>query len=310
MKAKKDTKQLLFENMAKLNPTFKPKLNEDMGYSYEPPMLKSQPNDSYKKIMSDFPGHAKSANPIDSPQYKWYQRVSKFIQGNNNVNEKAELVKFFQNNFLGMDYDILQTPAETVSWWLSPEQQEFIKDEMNTPKDSNDDLNEDSEFQEKIKNGDVWLDYYAPSDSEEYTDGQFWYNRSGQAMRDPEEYNPHSDGYTPFGDESVVKESPMFGGEKVSQDQYDELQYDKANMEKAMGDAFKTPEGYQMKHPANPGETIQLKDGDNVLVKSIDQATGNINVRLFFNDKDAIKFSPKGYADVSWSPVQFDTIVG
>jgi hypothetical protein len=115
-----------------------------------------------------------------------------------------------------------------------------------------------------------------------------------------------------FGDlfKESMSESPMFGGEKVSQDQYDELQYDKANMEKAMGDAFKTPEGYQMKHPANPGETIQLKDGDKVLVKSIDQATGNINIRLFFSDEDAIKFSPKGYADVSWSPVQFDTIVG
>ena len=26
-------------------------------------------------------------------------------------------------------------------------------------------------------------------------------NRYGQALRDPEEFNPHSEGYTPFGDE-------------------------------------------------------------------------------------------------------------
>jgi hypothetical protein len=86
---------------------------------------------NYKKILADFPGHAKYVNPIDSPQYKWYQEVMNFMQGNNNVDEKAELARFFQTDFLGLDYDILQTPAETVSWWLSPEQQEFITGEMN-----------------------------------------------------------------------------------------------------------------------------------------------------------------------------------
>ncbi len=62
-------------------------------------------------------------------------------------------------------------------------------------------LNEDFDFQQKIKNGDVWLDHYGPSGSKEYTDGEIWYNRGGQQLRNPEEYNPHSDGYTPFGDE-------------------------------------------------------------------------------------------------------------
>lgn len=45
--------------------------------------------------------------------------------------------------------------------------------------------------------------YYGPSDSYELMDqetGQF-YNRSGQELRDPEEYNECSEGYTPFGDE-------------------------------------------------------------------------------------------------------------
>lgn len=45
--------------------------------------------------------------------------------------------------------------------------------------------------------------YYAPSDSYELLDpktNQF-YNRSGQKLRDPEEYDQDSEGYTPFGDE-------------------------------------------------------------------------------------------------------------
>ena len=101
----------------------------------------------YKKILADFPGHAKYVNPQDSPQYKWYQEVMNFMQGNNNVNEKAELARFFQTDFLGLDYDILQTPAETVSWWLAPEQQEFIAGEMNTPEELNE--NNKSKFHEK-----------------------------------------------------------------------------------------------------------------------------------------------------------------
>ena len=86
---------------------------------------------TFKEIMSEFPGHAKQTNPVNSPQYIWYSKVLDFINGDNNVYEKEELIKFFQNNFLEMDYGILQTPAETVSWWLSPDQQEFIEGELN-----------------------------------------------------------------------------------------------------------------------------------------------------------------------------------
>ena len=119
----KNSKQRLFEVMGRLDKTFKSKLNEDI--------TSTGTNDSYEKIKNEFPGHAKYGNPIDSPQYKWYQRVLNFILGDNNVYEKEVLIKFFQNNFIGMDYDILQTPSEAVSWWLSPKQQEFIKGEMN-----------------------------------------------------------------------------------------------------------------------------------------------------------------------------------
>ena len=81
---------------------------------------------------------------------------------------------------------------------------EMLGQKAVTTKDFNYHVNENPEFQEfqqKINNGDVWLEYYAPSDSEEYTDGQIFYNRSGQQLRDPEEYDPNGEGYTPFGDE-------------------------------------------------------------------------------------------------------------
>lgn len=86
---------------------------------------------SFKELMS-FTGYAKKVNPVDSPEYKYYIDVLNFVNGNNNVYEKAELIKKFQNEFLGIDYDILQTPAEMVAWWLSPEQQGFIKSELNS----------------------------------------------------------------------------------------------------------------------------------------------------------------------------------
>ena len=46
-------------------------------------------------------------------------------------------------------------------------------------------------------------EYYYPSQSIEFYDSETdtWYNHSGQQLRDPEEYNPNSEGYTPFGDE-------------------------------------------------------------------------------------------------------------
>lgn len=67
-------------------------------------------------------------------------------------------------------------------------------------------LNEEQEkdnqyFQNKINNNEVWLEYYPPSNSEEYTDGNIWYNRSGQTLRNPDQYRNDTEGHTPFGDE-------------------------------------------------------------------------------------------------------------
>ena len=66
-------------------------------------------------------------------------------------------------------------------------------------------LNEDydryGELQQKIKDGDVWLEYYSPSASQEYTDGENWWNRGGQQLRSPREYDRTDPEWTPFGDE-------------------------------------------------------------------------------------------------------------
>ena len=45
--------------------------------------------------------------------------------------------------------------------------------------------------------------HYAPSDSLEWYDPETdtFYNNSYQELRDPCEYDPYSEGYTPFGDE-------------------------------------------------------------------------------------------------------------
>jgi len=44
-------------------------------------------------------------------------------------------------------------------------------------------------------------EYYPPSDTYEDFDGTYFYNAAGQRLRNPEEYNQRSEGYTPFGDE-------------------------------------------------------------------------------------------------------------
>jgi hypothetical protein len=59
------------------------------------------------------------------------------------------------------------------------------------------------ELQKKIANNEVSLEYYSPSESKEWYDPEedCYYNRNGNRLRHPSEYNQHSEGYTPFGDE-------------------------------------------------------------------------------------------------------------
>lgn len=56
-------------------------------------------------------------------------------------------------------------------------------------------------LKQAIDNGEVYKEYYSPSDSMEYFDGENFYNLSGDMLRDVEEFSPYSEGYTPFGDE-------------------------------------------------------------------------------------------------------------
>lgn len=56
-------------------------------------------------------------------------------------------------------------------------------------------------FEELLEIGEISREYYSPSDSYEYFDGENFYDIDGQILRDPEEYDPYSEGYTPFGDE-------------------------------------------------------------------------------------------------------------
>ena len=107
----------------------------------------------------------------------------------------------------------------------------------------------------------------------------------------------------------------MYGGQNVSQSQYDELKYDEKVIGNAMADAFKTPEGYVMKNDVTVGNTLQTTEGDTVHVLAVDPNTRNIKVKVI-NSNENIEYYGKMGIDMSkpliitWSPVQFDSIVG
>ena len=56
-------------------------------------------------------------------------------------------------------------------------------------------------MRELFELGEVEQAFYGPSESQEYFDGISFYNRRGDRLRSPAEFNPYSEGYTPFGDE-------------------------------------------------------------------------------------------------------------
>ena len=56
---------------------------------------------------------------------------------------------------------------------------------------------------EKIKDGTFQEVGYADGTTAFYDDeNDIYYNHGGQQLRNPAEYDRHSEGYTPFGDES------------------------------------------------------------------------------------------------------------
>ena len=62
-------------------------------------------------------------------------------------------------------------------------------------------INKGFNFEDLYLIGKVEKEYYSPSESYEYFYNGDFYNLSGQQLRSPNDYNQHSEGYTPFGDE-------------------------------------------------------------------------------------------------------------
>jgi hypothetical protein len=62
-------------------------------------------------------------------------------------------------------------------------------------------LNVGFTMEELYTMGEIEKEYYYPSDTYEYYDGDCFYNSNGNKLRDLREYDTHSEGYTPFGDE-------------------------------------------------------------------------------------------------------------
>lgn len=56
-------------------------------------------------------------------------------------------------------------------------------------------------LKQAINNGEVYKEYYTPSASMEWFDGENFYNLCGNTLRDVSEFDTSSEGYTPFGDE-------------------------------------------------------------------------------------------------------------
>ncbi len=55
------------------------------------------------------------------------------------------------------------------------------------------------EMTQQIESGNAYYDRSYPGGA--WVVDDCYYNRFGQQLRDPEEYNTNSEGYTPFGDE-------------------------------------------------------------------------------------------------------------
>lgn len=100
-----------------------------------------------------------------------------------------------------------------------------------------------------------------------------------------------------------------WGGENISKELKDELEYDKSVMQQAMADAFYTPADYILKHNVKVGDIVITKTGDEVKIKRIDDKTKTIEVRVFPVDEEELKYFKKGYFDITWSFKQFDSII-
>lgn len=102
------------------------------------------------------------------------------------IDEEQRASEFYQN-----------TKSEVLA---TPEFQKFAQEKNITP-DQIGRIKRDSEY--TMDGNPLSFEYYAASDSQELYDSKTktWYNRSGQQLRNPEEYDKTNPEYTPFGDE-------------------------------------------------------------------------------------------------------------
>jgi len=72
---------------------------------------------------------------IDKRTWEWAMNAMAYIRDETiSVFERAILVQFFQNDFLGLDYDSNTTDQAQVNWFNSLDQQKFILNELNSTK--------------------------------------------------------------------------------------------------------------------------------------------------------------------------------
>jgi hypothetical protein len=159
-----NSKQRLFEVMSKLDKTFKPILNEDLGFN------KSQKNrNGFKRLMV----------------FSLYDKNGSYLGDLPSIDE--------ENNYMDTKSEVLATP----------EFQKFAQ-EKNITADQIGKIERDHEYsmdgiplEKEYYSPSDSEELFDPKTNT-------WYNLSGQRMRDPSEYDRRGngeDGYTPFGDE-------------------------------------------------------------------------------------------------------------
>lgn len=276
---KQDGKQRLFEVMQRLDKTFKTKINEE--YTLSALRMPDATEVTFAINASS------DEEALAVAKEKFADEVSKGMNLGNSYLLKGDVnIGKVNENFEEESEEFIPHGTYTVSntggyeIMLSPDgEQAKVRDAFGSDNPETSD----------------WLEIEYIPDEE---------TGESEPVIDPNGYN------IPLNQVMRINESPMFGGEKVSQEMYDELQYDKGEMEKAMGDAFKTPPDYQMRNQVKAGQTVELSDGDKVLIKKIDTPRGLIDVRVYPTDENGKKYYPKGFFDITWSLKQFDAIVG
>lgn len=110
------------------------------------------------------------------------------------------------------------------------------------------------------------------------------------------------------GSERYDDGTAVYGGQKMSLGNYEDMKsYEKDTLD-GMRNAFKTPDGYQMKNKVQRGIIYRLNDGSRIEVLKVTPEF--IKVRNYYSDEDIQEFKPKKpFFDINWSPVQFDAII-